>query len=134
MGLDVHESSGNTGGSGAALAGARASAREALAAIADYRSGRIDGLHACRSIVNDEPLREIVPIGLLLGFIGVESQFGADAEDDATSSRTPDELAELRAERDEVLTEVSDELHASCTALAAHLERWQRENPPPAVG
>jgi hypothetical protein len=131
MGLEFNESSGNTGTS---LAGARASAREALAAIADYTSGRIDGVQACRRIVNDEPLREIVPIGLLIGFIGVESEFGADPEDEATSSRTPDEIAEQRAERDELLTEVSDELHASCTALAAHLERWQLENPPPAVG
>jgi len=132
MELELHESSGNTGGSGASLTGARASAREALAAIADYTSGRIDGIQACRRIVNDESLREIVPIGLLIGFIGVESEFGADPEDEA--SRTPDEIAEQRAERDELLTEVSDELSASCTALAAHLERWLLENPPPAVG
>ncbi len=112
------------------MRGVRA-AHDALAAIERYRRGEIDGLALCRSIVNDEPLRGIAPIRLLLGFIGVESQFGADPDEGDVD---PAELAESRAEREELLAEESASLARDCDALAAHLERWQRDHPPRVVG
>jgi len=105
--------------------------RDALDAIERHRRGEIDGLALVRTIVNDEPLREIVPIRFLLGFIGVESQFGADPDDEHAD---PAELAELRAEREEQLAEESAGLTRDCTALAEHLEQWQRDHPPRVVG
>ncbi|MCY2960574.1 MAG: hypothetical protein NTY35_10455 [Planctomycetota bacterium] len=106
-------------------------ARDALAVIANYRRGEIDGLALCRALVNDESLREVAPIRLLLGFIGVESQFGADPDEDGADAA---DLAESRAEREELLAEESASLARDCDALAEHLERWQRDNPPPSAG
>jgi len=109
-----------------------AAARDALAAIGLYLRGEVDGLSACRAIVNDEHLREIVPIGLLVEFIGVEAQFGADSEGDAEGTRDPDELAEERAEREQILEDERETLTRACGALAVHLERWRRETAQPA--
>jgi len=99
--------------------------RDALDSIERHRRGEIDGLALVRAVVNDEPLREIVPIRLLLGFIGVESQFGADLDEEHAD---PAELADLRAEREELLAEESPGLTRDCDALAEHLEQWQRDH------
>ena len=101
-----------------------AAARDALTTIDRYVRGEIDGLAACRSIVNDEYLREIAPITLLIGFIGVESRFGQDPDEDEAGG-DPAELAEQRAERDEFLAEEAESLTRDCTALASHLNEWQ---------
>lgn len=104
---------------------ARIAARDALAMIERYRRGEVDGLTLCRTLVDDESLREIVPIPLLLGFIGVESQFDRSPDDETD----PVALADRRAERDEVLAEEGALLARDCDALVAHLERWQHEHP-----
>lgn len=112
-------------------AAVRTAAESALDTIRRYKRGEIDGLDASRSIVNDESLREIVPVPLLLGFIGVEAQFPAELDPARAAKLDPTELAELRAERDELLTDAAEELRAACAALTAHLETWQREHPSP---
>lgn len=113
-------------------AAVEAAARDALATIGHYLRGEVDGLSASRAIVNDEALREIVPIGLLVDFLGVDAQFGAEPEDEAGGARDPDELAEERAEREQILADERDALTRACSALAAHLERWRRETAPSA--
>ncbi len=100
--------------------------RDALAAVQRFRQGEIDGLALSRWLVNDEPLREIVPIRLLIGFIGVEAQFGADPDEEHVD---PVELVDLRAEREELLAEAHESLTRDCDVLAAHLEQWQRTHP-----
>jgi|GEM_PF-5577966 len=115
------------GSSDAARVRVATAAIDALAAVLGFRLGEIDGLALCRSIVNDESLREIVPIPLLLGFIGVEAQFGADPDEEDAD---PIELADLRAERAELLGEEHESLTRDCDVLAAHLETWLRGNPP----
>lgn len=105
-------------------------ARDALAAIASYRRGEIDGLVLSRSLVDDEALREIVPIRLLLGFIGVDSQFDRSPDEETD----PIALADCTAEREELLAEESASLARDCDALAAHLEQWRRDHPPRFVG
>ncbi len=111
-------------------AAVRTAAESALDAIRRYGRGEIDGLDASRSIVNEESLREIVPVPLLLGFIGVEAQFPAELDAERAAKLDPADLAALRAERDELLTDAGDELATACAALTAHLEQWQREHPP----
>lgn len=126
MTLDTHGPNGEPR-SPAHRAHLETAAREALATIERYSSGEIDGLVACRALVNDEFLREITPIRLLVGFIGVESQFAQDPDDDEPPL-DPAELAEQRAERDELLAEEAESLTRDCAALAAHLRQWQDEN------
>jgi len=46
----------------------------------------------------------------------------------------PIALADRRTERDEVLADEGDLLTRDCDALVAHLERWQSEHPPHALG
>ena len=111
-------------------AAVRTAAESVLDVIRRYKRGEIDGLDASRSIVNDEDLREIVPVPLLLGFIGVEAQFPAEIDAERAAKLDPTELADLRAERDELLSDAGDELATACAALTAHLEAWQREHPP----
>ncbi len=111
-------------------AAVRTAAESALDAIRRYKRGEIDGLDASRSIVNEESLREIVPVPLLLGFIGVEAQFPAELDAERAAKLDPADLAALRAERDELLTDAGEELASACAALVAHLEAWQREHPP----
>jgi len=126
MSPDLHGKSGDHRSSAAHRAHLETAARDALATIERYLRGEIDGLVACRAIVNDEHLREIVPIRLLVGFIGVESQFGQDA-DDEEEPLDPAEVAEQRAERDELLADEAESLTRDCAALAAHLEKWRRD-------
>lgn len=111
----------------------QAAARDALATIEARRRGEIRDLRACQLLVNDEYLREIVPFELLRGLIGVESQ--CDAPDEGGAAlHEPGDLAELRAHEDGYLESEHESVGRDCDALAAHLDRWRRDNPPPTGG
>lgn len=114
-------------------AGVQEAARDALAAIEAHLRGELDGLLTCRAIVNDPYLREIVPIELLLGFIGAESNFDLDLDPKRAHLFEPSYWAELCARRDAYFASEGGSIVSDCDALAAHLEQWQRDNPPSPV-
>lgn len=111
-------------------AGVQEAARDALSAIAAHRRGEVDGLLTCRAIVNDPYLREIVPIELLLGFIGAESNFDLDLDPKRAHLLEPSYWAELCERRDAYFASEGGSIVTDCDALFAHLVQWQRENPP----
>jgi len=114
--------------------GVQAAARDALTTIHGFMRGEIEGLRTCRSLVNDGYLREIAPIELLLGFIGVESEFDTQPDDERQHLFEPADWTEICQQRDRYFATVRDSMESDCTALAAHLEHWQRDHPPRVVG
>lgn len=95
-------------------------ARDALAAIESHRRGEVDDLGLCRAIVDDEYLREIVPIELLRGLIGREA-LGEPDDDEVEDVDEPQSFTAGDGE-DEIVEEI-ESIDADRDALAAHLER-----------
>lgn len=132
----MHDVSERTGPFGEALSsetyrsGLQAAARDALEAIASHRRGEVDALLTCRSIVNDPYLREITPFDLLRGFIAADAQFDLDLDPGRSHLFEPADWIELCAERDVYFASAEGSIVRDCDVLAAHLEQWQRDNPP----